>query len=151
LQSKVELVHRFCGREFGYLLVKVQGITHCYLHCSEEFAYLVSEVMALWDIILNFLMGERSLLPPGIRFHPTDVELLLYYLKKKVMGKRLRFEAIPEVDIYKFPPSVLPGTWEDSYICSFVYMISILCFFCVILTKMRFFLRQRNLFWEVGI
>ncbi|XP_059432354.1 NAC domain-containing protein 82-like [Corylus avellana] len=64
--------------------------------------------MVLWDIILTFLMGERSLLPPGIRFHPTDVELVLYYLKKKVMGKRLRFEAIPEVDIYKFPPWVLP-------------------------------------------
>lgn len=117
----------------------------------EDFVYWVSEVMALSDIILNFLMGERLPLPPGIRFHPTDVELVLYYLKKKVMGKRLRFEAIPEVDIYKFPPWDLPGTWEDSYIYSFVYMISIFCFFCVILTKMRFFLHQGNLFWEVGI
>lgn len=75
----------------------------------EDFVYWVSEVMALSDIILNFLMGERLPLPPGIRFHPTDVELVLYYLKKKVMGKRLRFEAIPEVDIYKFSPWDLPG------------------------------------------
>jgi hypothetical protein len=105
----------------------------------EEFVYWVSEVMGLRDMILNFLMVERSPLPPGIRFHPTDVELVLHDLKKKVMGKRLRFDPISEVDIYKFPPWDLPGTQEDSYIYSFVYMISILCFFRVILTKMCFF------------
>ncbi|KAK3411446.1 hypothetical protein EUGRSUZ_I00213 [Eucalyptus grandis] len=53
-------------------------------------------------------MAMRSL-APGFRFHPTDVELVLYYLKKKVLGKRFRNEAIAEVDIYNFPPWALPG------------------------------------------
>lgn len=51
----------------------------------------------------------RTSLPPGFRFHPTDVELVLYYLKRKVMGKKLHYEAIAEVNIYKFSPWDLPG------------------------------------------
>lgn len=55
-------------------------------------------------------MGRISL-PPGFRFHPTDVELVMYYLKRKVMGKKLHFEAITEINIYKFSPWELPGTF----------------------------------------
>nr|XP_016459506.1 PREDICTED: NAC domain-containing protein 82-like [Nicotiana tabacum]XP_016459507.1 PREDICTED: NAC domain-containing protein 82-like [Nicotiana tabacum] len=47
-------------------------------------------------------------LPPGFRFHPTDVELIMYYLKRKIMGKQLHFEAITELNIYKFSPWDLP-------------------------------------------
>ncbi|KAF5743959.1 NAC domain-containing protein 74-like isoform X1 [Tripterygium wilfordii] len=50
-------------------------------------------------------MGKLS---PGFRFHPTDVELVKYYLKRKVLGKKLHFNAIAEVDIYKFAPWDLP-------------------------------------------
>ncbi|PIA41741.1 hypothetical protein AQUCO_02200282v1 [Aquilegia coerulea] len=50
----------------------------------------------------------RTSLPPGFRFHPMDVELILYYLKRKVMGKPLRIEAIAELDLYKFAPWDLP-------------------------------------------
>ncbi|KAL0378259.1 UNVERIFIED_CONTAM: NAC domain-containing protein 82 [Sesamum radiatum] len=50
----------------------------------------------------------RTSLPPGFRFHPTDVELVMYYLKRKVMGKKHHFEAISEVNIYKFSPWDLP-------------------------------------------
>ncbi|WCJ34947.1 NAC domain containing protein 82 [Euphorbia peplus] len=48
-------------------------------------------------------MGNKGL-PPGFRFHPTDVELVKYYLKRKVLGKKLHFEAIAELDIYKHAP-----------------------------------------------
>ncbi|KAE8776853.1 NAC domain-containing protein 78 [Hordeum vulgare] len=48
-------------------------------------------------------------LPPGYRFHPTDVELTLYYLKRKLLGKKLHCNAVAEVDIYKFPPWELPA------------------------------------------
>ncbi|KAJ4747817.1 NAC domain-containing protein 82 [Rhynchospora pubera] len=47
-------------------------------------------------------------LPPGFRFHPTDEELVSYYLKRKVMGKSIRFMALSEVEIYKFAPWDLP-------------------------------------------
>lgn len=55
------------------------------------------------------MAGARASLPPGFRFHPTDVELLKYYLKRKVMGKRVRVEVISEIDLYKFSPWDLPG------------------------------------------
>ncbi|XP_058089748.1 NAC domain-containing protein 82-like [Magnolia sinica] len=50
----------------------------------------------------------RTFLPPGFRFHPTDVELVRYYLKRKVVGKPLCFEAISEIELYKFSPWDLP-------------------------------------------
>ncbi|XP_073226605.1 NAC domain-containing protein 86 isoform X2 [Cicer arietinum] len=48
-------------------------------------------------------------LPPGFRFHPTDEELVSYYLKRKINGRRIELEIIPEVDLYKCEPWDLPG------------------------------------------
>ncbi|GAA0155302.1 hypothetical protein LIER_38058 [Lithospermum erythrorhizon] len=47
-------------------------------------------------------------IPPGFRFHPTDVELIMYYLKRKVMGKKFIVEAISEINIYNYAPWDLP-------------------------------------------
>lgn len=52
-------------------------------------------------------MGGASL-PPGFRFHPTDEELVGYYLKRKVDGLEIELEVIPVVDLYKFDPWELP-------------------------------------------
>lgn len=51
---------------------------------------------------------ESTRLAPGFRFHPTDVELIMYYLKRKVLGKKLCIQAISELNIYKFDPWDLP-------------------------------------------
>ncbi|XP_020234131.1 NAC domain-containing protein 86 [Cajanus cajan] len=48
-------------------------------------------------------------LPPGFRFHPTDEELVAYYLKRKINGRKIELEIIPEVDLYKCEPWDLPG------------------------------------------
>ncbi|KAK4480050.1 hypothetical protein RD792_013107, partial [Penstemon davidsonii] len=48
-------------------------------------------------------------LPPGFRFHPTDEELVAYYLKRKINGRTIELEVIPEVDLYKCEPWDLPG------------------------------------------
>ena len=50
-------------------------------------------------------------LPLGFRFHPTDEELVHYYLKGKING-RINSEVvvIPEVDVCKSEPWVLPGS-----------------------------------------
>ncbi|KAJ0039985.1 hypothetical protein Pint_27271 [Pistacia integerrima] len=53
-------------------------------------------------------MGKTKL-PPGFRFHPTDVELIKFYLKRKVMGRKFNFDAVAEVDIYKYAPWDLPA------------------------------------------
>ncbi|KAJ4881424.1 NAC domain-containing protein 17 [Raphanus sativus] len=46
---------------------------------------------------------------PGFRFHPTDEELVMYYLKRKICKRKLRVNAIGVVDVYKFDPEELPG------------------------------------------
>ncbi|KAE8671711.1 Non-intrinsic ABC protein 6 isoform 1 [Hibiscus syriacus] len=53
-------------------------------------------------------MGGASL-PPGFRFHPTDEELIGYYLKRKTEGLEIELEVIPVIDLYKFDPWDLPG------------------------------------------
>ncbi|KAG8386560.1 hypothetical protein BUALT_Bualt03G0161000 [Buddleja alternifolia] len=47
-------------------------------------------------------------LPPGFRFHPTDEELVAYYLDRKINGGIIELEVIPEVDLYKCEPWDLP-------------------------------------------
>ncbi|XP_010538911.1 PREDICTED: NAC domain-containing protein 17-like [Tarenaya hassleriana] len=46
---------------------------------------------------------------PGFRFHPTDEELVVYYLKRKICRRRLRVNVIGVVDVYKWDPAELPG------------------------------------------
>ncbi|OAO93671.1 NAC077 [Arabidopsis thaliana] len=48
--------------------------------------------------------AAETSLPPGFRFHPSDEELISYYLKKKVQGKPMRYDEIGEVDICKLEP-----------------------------------------------
>lgn len=43
-------------------------------------------------------------LAPGFRFHPTDEELVRYYLRRKACGKPFRFQAVCEIDVYKSEP-----------------------------------------------
>lgn len=47
-------------------------------------------------------------LPPGFRFHPTDEELLIHYLKNRVSGSPLPASIIAEIDLYKHDPWDLP-------------------------------------------
>ncbi|KAK4741035.1 hypothetical protein SAY87_024623 [Trapa incisa] len=47
--------------------------------------------------------------PPGFRFYPTDEELILYYLKRKICRKKLQLNIIAELDVYKWEPEELPG------------------------------------------
>ncbi|CAI0557101.1 unnamed protein product [Linum tenue] len=47
--------------------------------------------------------------PPGFRFHPTDEELILYYLKRRICRRKLRLNVISELDVYKWDPEDLPA------------------------------------------
>ncbi|ERM97185.1 hypothetical protein AMTRI_Chr01g102350 [Amborella trichopoda] len=47
-------------------------------------------------------------LPPGFRFFPTDEELVLHYLCKKITHLPLPVPIIAEVDLYKYDPWQLP-------------------------------------------
>ncbi|CAM6043085.1 unnamed protein product [Sphagnum compactum] len=45
---------------------------------------------------------------PGFRFHPTDEELVAYYLPRQLRRKRLPVAVITQLDIYKYDPWDLP-------------------------------------------
>lgn len=53
-------------------------------------------------------MGQQ-VLPPGFRFHPTDQELVVHYLRKKALSGICEDGVIGEVDLYKLEPWDLPG------------------------------------------
>ncbi|KAK4759021.1 hypothetical protein SAY87_020322 [Trapa incisa] len=55
------------------------------------------------------MKNSQPTLPPGFRFHPTDEELILHYLQKKVSSVPLPISIIAEVNIYKFNPWDLPA------------------------------------------
>ena len=46
---------------------------------------------------------------PGIRFYPSDEELFMYYLKRKVMGKSFPYPMMSDIDVYRYAPWDLPG------------------------------------------
>ena len=52
---------------------------------------------------------QQQLIPPGFRFHPTDEELVDYYLRKKVASRRIDLNVIKDVDLYKIEPWDLQG------------------------------------------
>nr|XP_043638917.1 NAC domain-containing protein 92-like [Erigeron canadensis] len=51
---------------------------------------------------------EQIELPPGFRFRPTDDELIIHYLYKKVFDASFVSQAIGDVDLNKFEPWDLP-------------------------------------------
>ncbi|PON61244.1 NAC domain containing protein [Parasponia andersonii] len=61
---------------------------------------------------LDFLTNGGLKLPIGYRFCPTDEEVLLHYLKKKVHALPLP-AVIPEFDVYQTDPWGLPGDVKE--------------------------------------
>ncbi|XP_071730785.1 NAC domain-containing protein 7-like [Rutidosis leptorrhynchoides] len=57
-------------------------------------------------------MNTFSHVPPGFRFHPTDEELVDYYLRKKIASKRIDLDVIKDVDLYRIEP------WDLQELCS---------------------------------
>ncbi|XP_020411930.1 NAC domain-containing protein 83 isoform X3 [Prunus persica] len=60
---------------------------------------------------------EGDPMPLGFRFHPTEEELVDYYLKNKRQDRDFNVNHIPEIDICKYDPWEIPGlmfTEQDS-------------------------------------
>ncbi|KAK1438125.1 hypothetical protein QVD17_03928 [Tagetes erecta] len=57
---------------------------------------------------LNFTEHSMLQLPSGFRFHPTDEELIVHYLKPKAQSIPLPFN-IPVADVNRSDPWTLPG------------------------------------------
>ncbi|KAK9060964.1 hypothetical protein SSX86_018144 [Deinandra increscens subsp. villosa] len=56
-------------------------------------------------------MNTFSRVPPGFRFHPTDEELVDYYLRKKINSREIELDVIKDVDLYKIEP------WDLQELC----------------------------------
>ncbi|KAJ1427085.1 NAC domain [Sesbania bispinosa] len=52
---------------------------------------------------------ENDTVMPGFRFHPTEEELVEFYLRRKVEGKRFNVELITFLDLYRYDPWELPA------------------------------------------
>ncbi|GAA0140689.1 hypothetical protein LIER_01993 [Lithospermum erythrorhizon] len=48
--------------------------------------------------------SSKPCVPPGFRFHPTDEELVGYYLRKKVASQRIDLDVIRDIDLYRIEP-----------------------------------------------
>ncbi|KAF5176574.1 Nac domain [Thalictrum thalictroides] len=53
---------------------------------------------------MSLSVNGQSQVPPGFRFHPTEEELLQYYLKKKVGYEKIDLDVIRYVDLNKLEP-----------------------------------------------
>lgn len=72
-------------------------------------------------------MSNEEITLPGFRFHPTEEELLDFYLKNMVVGKKLRYDVIGFLNIYHHDPWDLPGklriiSFCVTYIFEIIYL-----------------------------
>lgn len=51
----------------------------------------------------------ESCVPPGFRFHPTDEELVGYYLERKINAQKIDLDVIIDIDLYKMEPWDIEG------------------------------------------
>jgi hypothetical protein len=79
----------------------------------------MEKVMSDGEVVLGGPGDEEEddeVVLPGYRFHPTDEELVTFYLRRKVARKSLRIEVIREMDIYKHDPWDLPSEFLSLHI-----------------------------------
>lgn len=58
---------------------------------------------------MSISVNGQSQVPPGFRFHPTEEELLQYYLRKKVAYEKIDLDVIQDVDLNKLEPWDIQG------------------------------------------
>ncbi|KAE8680864.1 Detected protein of unknown function [Hibiscus syriacus] len=62
----------------------------------------------------NFVVNGGIKMPIGFRFHPTDEELVVHYLKRKALCIPLPASVIPEFDVLQTDPWSLPGDSREN-------------------------------------
>ena len=56
-------------------------------------------------------MEMESCVPPGFRFHPTEEELVGYYLTRKLACEKIDLGIITDIDLYRIEPWDLQGVF----------------------------------------
>ena len=83
---------------------------------------------------MTLSVNGHSQVPPGFRFHPTEEELLHYYLRKKVAFQKIDLDVIRDVDLNKLEPWDIQGF-------IFIYFFVFLMFFSFRVSISFFFFR----------
>lgn len=65
---------------------------------------------------MNLSVNGHSKVPPGFRFHPTEEELLQYYLKKKVAFESIDLDVIRDIDLNKLEPWDIQGNFMSNFL-----------------------------------
>nr|GMD60525.1 NAC domain-containing protein 30-like [Ipomoea batatas] len=68
-------------------------------------------------------MEVECCVPPGFRFHPTEEELVGYYLKRKINSLKIDLDVITDIDLYRMEPWDIQGffflLWQNLYVLHF--------------------------------
>ncbi|XWS73570.1 hypothetical protein CRYUN_Cryun02cG0140500 [Craigia yunnanensis] len=86
------------------------------LHASSSNTLAIVDVSKKEDSNINNEENDDDYLdsfPPGYRFCPLDEELVLYYLKKRVMNEPLPQNRIMEVNLYHHNPEKLAEQYKQ--------------------------------------
>lgn len=78
--------------------------SYCTSSFSLHFLLQNSKIMGLRDI--------GASLPPGFRFYPSDEELVLHYLYKKITNEEVLKGTLVEIDLHTCEPWQLPGIYN---------------------------------------
>lgn len=81
---------------------------HKHFHAATIIVFAFKHTLTL-AIVHYKLSNMEGLDLPGFRFHPTEEELLDFYLKNMVFGKKLCLDIIGYLNIYHHDPWDLPG------------------------------------------
>ncbi|KAK4254510.1 hypothetical protein QN277_009886 [Acacia crassicarpa] len=81
--------------------------THSHSHSHDDDTTTVATTMAAATKLDDG--HELDMVMPGFRFHPTEEELVEFYLRRKVEGKRFNVELITFLDLYSYDPWELPA------------------------------------------
>ncbi|KAI7993185.1 NAC domain-containing protein 30 [Camellia lanceoleosa] len=60
-------------------------------------------------------MELESCVPPGFRIHPTEEELMGYYLKRKINSLKIDLDVIVDIDLYRIEPWDIQGRCRLGY------------------------------------
>lgn len=93
------------------ILYQIKLFNHHLNNTIGSFSFFCSGSRVKNTAEYKMMPGNGQLtVPPGFRFHPTDEELLYYYLRKKVSYEVIDLDVIREVDLNKLEPWDLNGT-----------------------------------------
>lgn len=93
------------------ICIYIISLYHLQLRISLSIGSVVSRVL-ISSVWFMEKMDADLHLPPGFRFFPTDEELITHYLTRKASDNNFASRAIAVVDLNKFEPWDLPGSYS---------------------------------------